>query len=110
MAFDVAETWYFKPEGRHIMMSPADLTPSEPVDAQPDEYDVAVAIDRIETVTMMKVGRLQGPWAGLRTFAPDHEALIGADPVEPSFVWYAGQGRNGVLDSVAITPGRLPAV
>src|SRR5580700_4405093 len=56
-AFDVAETWYFKPEGRHIMMSPADLAPTEPCDAQPDAYDIAVAIDRIESVTSMKVGR-----------------------------------------------------
>ena len=29
MTFDLAETWYFKPEGRHIMMSPADLVPTE---------------------------------------------------------------------------------
>jgi D-arginine dehydrogenase len=101
MTFDVAETWYFKPEGRHIMMSPTDLTPSEPVDAQPEEFDIAVAIDRIETVTTMKVGRLNSRWAGLRTFAPDHEAVIGTDPTEPSFVWYAGQGGNGVMASPA---------
>jgi D-arginine dehydrogenase len=117
MTFDVAETWYFKPEGRQIMMSPTDLTPSEPVDAQPEQFDIAVAIDRIETVTTMKVGRLNSRWAGLRTFAPDHEAVIGADPVEPSFVWYAGQGGNGVMASpagaaicaAAATGGSLPA-
>jgi D-arginine dehydrogenase len=100
MTFDVAESWYFRPEGPHIMMSPADLLPTEPCDAQPEEIDVAVAIDRIETVTNLKVGRLASRWAGLRTFAPDHEAVIGPDPLEPSFIWYAGQGGNGVMGSV----------
>jgi D-arginine dehydrogenase len=101
MTFDVAETWYFKPEGRRIMMSPADLLPTEPCDAQPEEIDVAVAIDRIETATNLKVGRLASRWAGLRTFAPDHEAVIGPEDQEPSFVWYAGQGGNGVMGSAA---------
>ena len=101
MTFDVAETWYFMPEGRHIMMSPADLVPTEPCDAQPDAYDIAVAIDRIESVTNMKVGRLNSRWAGLRTFAPDHEAVIGPDSEELSFIWYAGQGGNGVMASQA---------
>jgi D-arginine dehydrogenase len=101
MTFDVAETWYFKPEGRHIMMSPADLVPTEACDAQPDAYDIAVAIDRIESVTSMKVDRPNSRWAGLRTFAPDHEAVIGPDPEEPSFIWYAGQGGNGVMASQA---------
>ena len=101
MTFDVAETWYFKPEGRQIMMSPADLARCEPCDAQPDAYDIAVAIDRIESVTSMKINRLNGRWAGLRTFAPDHEAVIGPDPEEQSFIWYAGQGGNGVMASRA---------
>ncbi|MBV9568403.1 MAG: FAD-binding oxidoreductase [Hyphomicrobiales bacterium] len=101
MTFDVAETWYFKAEGSQIMMSPADLVPCEPCDAQPDAYDIAVAIDRVESVTSMKVNRLNGRWAGLRTFAADHEAVIGPDPEEPSFIWYAGQGGNGVMASRA---------
>ncbi|MEZ5923068.1 MAG: FAD-dependent oxidoreductase [Hyphomicrobiaceae bacterium] len=101
MTFDMDETWYFKPEGRHIMASPADLIATEPGDAQPEELDVAVAVDRIETATTLKVGRLASRWAGLRTFAPDHEAVIGPDPSETSFIWYAGQGGNGVMASAA---------
>lgn len=101
MTFDAAETWYFKPEAGRIMMSPVDMIPTPPCDAQPEEIDVAVAVDRIETVTAMRVGRLAGRWAGLRTFAADHEAVIGPDPEEPSFVWYAGQGGNGVMASAA---------
>jgi len=117
MTFDVAETWYFKPEGRLIMMSPCDLTPTPPCDAQPEELDVAVAVDRIETATSMKVGRLNSRWAGLRTFAVDHEAVIGPDPDNPAFVWYAGQGGSGVMGSWAggeacaalVLGNRLPA-
>jgi D-arginine dehydrogenase len=101
MTFDVSETWYFKPEGQHIMMSPCDVTPTPACDAQPEELDVAVAIDRIETATFMKVARLRSRWAGLRTFAPDHEAVIGPDPDNPAFIWYAGQGGSGVMGSWA---------
>ncbi len=101
MTFDMDETWYFKPEGHHIMASPADLIPAEPGDAQPEELDIAIAVDRIETATTLKVGRIASRWAGLRTFAPDHEAVIGPDPDEKSFIWYAGQGGNGVMASAA---------
>ena len=99
MTFDVAETWYFKPEGGRIMVSPVDKTPIEPCDCQPDEFDVATAADRIERATTMRVRHIHSRWAGLRSFAPDEEPVIGPDPVEPSFIWYAGQGGNGVMAS-----------
>jgi D-arginine dehydrogenase len=37
----------------------------------------------------------------LRTFAPDHEPVIGRDPEQPSFIWLAGQGGNGVMGGAA---------
>lgn len=101
MTFDVAETFYFKPEGGRVMVSPVDMARSEPCDAQADEMEVAIAIDRIETFTTMKVARVSHKWGGLRTFAPDHEPVIGADPQEASFIWLAGQGGNGVMASAA---------
>ena len=55
MAFDVAETFYFKPEAGRIMVSPVNMAPSEPCDAQADELEVAIAIDRIHTFTTMEV-------------------------------------------------------
>jgi D-arginine dehydrogenase len=67
----------------------------------PEEYDVAVAADRIERATTMKVERVHRRWAGLRTFAADGEPVIGPDPDEPSFVWLAGQGGNGVMGAPA---------
>lgn len=101
MTFDVAETFYFKPEAGHIMVSPVDMEPSEPCDAQADELEVAIAIDRIQRFTTMEVPRISHKWGGLRTFAPDHEPVIGADPDEQSFIWLAGQGGNGVMGCTA---------
>jgi D-arginine dehydrogenase len=137
MTFDMAETWYFKPEGGRIMASPVDKSPSAPCDCQPEELDIAIAADRIQQATTMDVRRIVRSWAGLRTFAPDEQPVIGPDPVEPSFVWLAGQGGNGVMaapaaaqlaaalalgegvppalqavgiDAASVSPGRLAAV
>ncbi|MGR9319853.1 NAD(P)/FAD-dependent oxidoreductase (plasmid) [Rhizobium leguminosarum] len=106
MTFDVAETFYFKPEAGRIMVSPVDMSPSEPCDAQADELEVAIAIDRIHTFTTMEVRTVKHKWGGLRTFAPDHEPVIGADPEEPSFIWLAGQGGNGVMGGCCGSPPR----
>jgi D-arginine dehydrogenase len=101
MTFDLAETFYFKPEAGRIMVSPVDMAPSEPCDAQADELEIAIAIDRIHSATTMSVRTIKHRWGGLRTFAPDHEPVIGPDPEEPSFVWLAGQGGNGVMGAAA---------
>jgi D-arginine dehydrogenase len=101
MTFDVAETFYFKPEAGRIMVSPVDMAPSEPCDAQADELEVALAIDRIHRFTTMDVRVVKHKWGGLRTFAPDHEPVIGPDPDAPSFIWLAGQGGNGVMAAAA---------
>jgi D-arginine dehydrogenase len=101
MTFDVAETFYFKPEAGRIMVSPVDMAVSEPCDAQADELEVAIAIDRIHRFTTMEVRSVKHKWGGLRTFAPDHEPVIGRDPEEPSFIWLAGQGGNGVMGGAA---------
>jgi D-arginine dehydrogenase len=101
MTFDVAETFYFKPEAGRIMISPVDMEPSVPCDAQADDLETAIAIDRIHTFTTMEVKSVKHKWGGLRTFAPDHEPVIGRDPEAHNFVWLAGQGGNGVMGGAA---------
>jgi len=101
MTFDVAETFYFKPEAGKVMVSPVDMAASEPCDAQADELEVAIAVDRIQRCTTMEVRRIDHKWGGLRTFAPDHEPVIGPDPQAPGFIWLAGQGGNGVMGAPA---------
>jgi D-arginine dehydrogenase len=89
------------------MGSLADETPSPPCDSQPEELDVAQAIANIEEATSLRVRRLQRRWAGLRTFAPDHQPVNGFDPEAEGFYWLAGQGGYGMLTSPAM--GRAAA-
>lgn len=88
--------FYFHAEHGDLMFSPADETPSEPTDARPEEIDVALAIERINEATSLGLRSVRQAWAGLRTFSPDGSLVLGPDPVEPGFVWCAGQGGYGI--------------
>lgn len=92
----VAEEFYFLPESAGLLLSPADETPTDPVDAQPDEYDVAVAVHRYEQVTNQSVPRIKHCWAGLRTFSSDRIPVVGFDRSLAGFFWFAGQGGYGL--------------
>ena len=96
---NVEEEFYFKPDAGALLLSPADETPSAPCDAQPEELDVALAVDRFETATGLEVSRVTHRWAGLRTFAPDKTFVVGFDPRAEGFFWLAGQGGYGVQTS-----------
>lgn len=107
MTIDIEESFYFKPDAGLLLLSPADETPSEPCDAQPEEIDVAVAIDRVERATTLKVRKVRAKWAGLRSFVTDRSPVIGFDPHQPGFFWLAGQGGYGIQTAPAM--GRLAA-
>jgi D-arginine dehydrogenase len=104
---DAAGSWYFKPEGDGLLVSPADEIPSEPVDARPEDVDVALALERVAAATTLPLRSVRTAWAGLRTFAPDGELVLGPDDEVPSFVWCVGQGGYGIQSSPAV--GRLAA-
>ncbi len=93
---DVDEQFYFKPEAGKLLISPADETPVDPGDAQPDELDIAIAVDRIETALAIEVKRVIRSWSGLRTFASDRTPVVGFDPEKAGFFWCAGQGGYGI--------------
>ena len=101
MVVDVDETVYFKPDAGRLMLSPADATPVEPHDAWADDMDIALAVDRYERLTGRQVQRVHHMWAGLRTFLPDENPMIGADAVVPGFYWLAGFGGFGVQTAPA---------
>jgi D-arginine dehydrogenase len=104
---DAAHSWYVRPEARRkLMLSPADETDSEATDAQADEYDVAVAVDRMSQALDIEVGRVEHRWAGLRTFTPDRGLAIGPGS-EAGFFWMCGQGGYGIQTAPAA--GRLLA-
>jgi D-arginine dehydrogenase len=100
---DVDEQFYFKPESGALFLSPADETPVEPSDVQPDEWDVAAAVERVEAVTTLRVARLKARWAGLRTFAPDRTPVAGFSDEKPGFFWLAGQGGYGIQTAPALS-------
>ena len=76
-----------------------DEVPSDPCDAQPDEYEVALAAARVEERTIVKVERIHSRWAGLRTFTPDRRPVAGFAPGTKGFFWLVGQGGFGLQTS-----------
>ena len=108
MINDVDHTWYCRPEARtKLMISPADETDTVPHDVQPDELDIAIAVDRMQQAMDIEVRRIEHSWAGLRTFSPDRSLAIGWDGMAQGFFWSVGQGGYGIQTSPAA--GRLVA-
>jgi D-arginine dehydrogenase len=111
------EDLYFKPDAGKLLVSPADETPSAPVDAQPEEMDVAIAADRLAQRTTIEVRRVEHKWAGLRSFVADKTPVVGYDPAVAGFFWLAGQGGYGFqtapamarLAAALISGNRVPA-
>ena len=94
--------FYFKPEaGGKIWLSPHDETATDTGDVQPEEIDVATAIDRFEHVVDWRVTKVERRWAGLRSFAPDRLPVYGFAPDAPGFFWCAGQGGFGIQTAPA---------
>jgi D-arginine dehydrogenase len=117
MTGDIGEGFYFKSDAGRLLVSPADETPIEPCDVQPDELDVATAIDRLMQATTIEVTRVERKWAGLRSFVADKTTVCGFDPLADGFFWLAGQGGYGIQTAEAmagcavalIDGGALPA-
>jgi D-arginine dehydrogenase len=102
VVIDVEERFYFKPESARILASPADETPVPPCDVYPEEYDIAVAVDRIEKATTLTVTHIRRKWAGLRSFVADKSPVVGMDTTVPGFFWLAGQGGYGIMTAPAM--------
>jgi D-arginine dehydrogenase len=99
---DLSSGFYFKSNGAVLMVSPGDATPSAPCDAQPEELDVATAVDMFEHRTTLEVRRLASRWAGLRTFTRDAQPIAGFATDVPGFFWVVGQGGGGIMSSPAL--------
>jgi D-arginine dehydrogenase len=102
MTLDVSESFYFKPDAGRLLVSPADETPMPPCDVQPDELDIAIAVDRLTRATTIEVGRVERKWAGLRSFVADKTTVCGFDPLADGFFWLAGQGGYGIQTADAM--------
>ena len=102
MVIDIDERFYFRPDAGALLLSPADETPSPPCDAQPEEWDIATAIERVGSATTLEVRRVRRSWAGLRSFAPDRNPVVGYATDAPGFFWLAGQGGYGIQTAPAM--------
>jgi D-arginine dehydrogenase len=98
----VGDELYFAPESGRLFASPMDEVPSDPLDAQPEELEVALAAHRMEERTVVKVERIHSRWAGLRTFTPDRHPAAGFASDAEGFFWLAGQGGFGLQTSPAM--------
>ncbi|WOP16523.1 FAD-binding oxidoreductase [Ottowia sp. SB7-C50] len=96
MVCDVDEQWYFKPDAGQMLGSPANADLVPPHDVQPEEFDIALGIHRIQEATRFTMARPTATWAGLRSFVPDGEIVIGFDPLQPGLFWLAAQGGYGI--------------
>jgi D-arginine dehydrogenase len=107
MVVNAAEDFYFKPDAGLLLLSPADETLTEPGDAQPEEIDIAIAVDRLERATTLEVKRIVQQWAGLRSFVADRSPVVGFDNRQPDFFWMAALGGYGIQTAPAL--GRVAA-
>lgn len=103
MVDDVAEEFYFKPDAGQLFVSPADATPSAPMDAYPDDLDVAQGVERLERATTLQIDRVSRSWAGLRSFVADGAPVVGFDDSEKRFFWLCAQGGYGIKTSPALS-------
>jgi D-arginine dehydrogenase len=103
MVHAAGEEFYFKPDAGQLFVSPADATPSQPVDAYPEDVDVAAGVERLERATTLNVQRVSRAWAGLRTFAADAAPVVGPDGGVDGFFWLAGHGGYGIRTSPSLS-------
>lgn len=103
MLADADEEFYLKPDAGMLLLSPADETSCDPCDAQADELDIAIAVDRIERATTLNVTRITHKWAGLRSFVKDRSPVVGFDPLQPEFFWHAALGGYGIQTAPALS-------
>ncbi|QAY75357.1 FAD-binding oxidoreductase [Sphingosinicella sp. BN140058] len=111
-----ASDFYMLPEAGRLLISPVDEVEDGPGDAQPEDYDVALAAHQLEQYTSLAAGRIAHRWAGLRSFVADRVPTAGFDDAAPGFFWLVGQGGYGLQTAPAmaaivealITGGRWP--
>jgi D-arginine dehydrogenase len=97
----VDERWYVKPDAGLLLGSPANADAVAAQDVQPEELDIALAIDRIEAATTLAV-RPRRTWAGLRSFVADGDLVGGFAAEAPGFFWLAAQGGYGIQTAAAM--------
>jgi D-arginine dehydrogenase len=102
LVIDAQESYYFKPDAGALLVSPANEDAVTPQDVQPEELDVAIAVDRVENATSLQIRQVRRKWAGLRSFVLDKSPVVGFAPDATGFFWLAGQGGYGIQTAPAM--------
>ena len=96
--------WYAAPQGEWMLISLNEETPMPPCDVWPEDIDVATAIDNFQQeFDLGEVVKVVRSWAGLRTFSPDRQPVVGFDQRAKGFFWLAGQGGSGIHSAPALS-------
>lgn len=95
-------TFYFRPDGDDVLISPSETVPSGPEDARPRPGDVERLVEKLNSITRLGITGIRRAWTGLRTEAADGVPVAGFDAEAPGFYWLAGQGGYGFQTSAAM--------
>jgi len=103
------EEFYFRPESGGLLMCGCDaiaVSPEEGETTDPTQLE-RIAAKATRWLPRFSDARVVKSWAGMRTFVPDDEFVIGADPRLRGLYWVAGLGGHGVVCAPLI--GRIAA-
>lgn len=96
------ESFYYRPDGGHLLISPCESVPAPAGDAQVVEAEITELVHRIDQVTTLGITGVVRAWTGLRTEAADGIPVVGFDVDVPGFFWLAGHGGYGIQTSAAL--------
>jgi glycine/D-amino acid oxidase-like deaminating enzyme len=96
------DSFYYRPEGGQVLISPSEKVASAAEDARPRPGDVEAVIGLINRMTTMDIRSVARSWTGLRTEPADGHPVVGFDGAVPGFFWLAGQGGYGFQTSCGI--------
>ena len=93
--WDLTHEVYFRPEPPGLLISPCDASPSEPPGETPDAAALDLLAEKVgRCFPRLKELEVASVIAGLRTFAPDGNMVLGEDPCLRGFFWCAGFGGS----------------
>jgi len=103
------DEFYFRPESGGLLMCGCDTVPVPPEQGEVvDPLQVeGIAAKAAQWLPSLSDARVARSWAGMRTFAPDQEFVVGADPRLDGLFWVAGLGGHGI--TCAPVFGRMAA-
>jgi D-arginine dehydrogenase len=92
------DEFYFRPESGGLLMCGCDAVPVSPEQGEvidPSQVE-GIAAKAARCLPSLSDARVARAWAGMRTFAPDQQFVIGADPRLQGLFWVAGLGGHGI--------------